>query len=657
MFNSSCRFSSVWIALFCMYHSAIFAEDVSMKSAPYGSWQSPISAQNVAEGAAKFSEVKLIDRQIYWLESRPSAGGRTTLMKWSAQEGEKELLSQEYNVRSRVHEYGGGALLIAGEKIYFINDQDQQVHCLDQVGNIRKVTSLETCRFADGYANAAGTELYYVMEKHGGSVENSIVKVDPSSGVVQTIASGNDFYSNPRISPDGRQLAYLTWNHPNMPWDGSELWVIDLQSKKQRLVAGGLKESIADPKWSADGKLYFISDRLNWWNIYREKDSKPVCAIEGECALPQWIFGGSLMGFSNEGIFCSYVKNGSHKFAKITSKGTYQIIDLPYTTVSKIEVEDDQVAMIASSPNEPSSIILYNLSNGATTIVKKSRSKSLDQGYLSQPKAIEFPTTDGYTAHAFYYPPTNPNFRGMADEKPPLLVQSHGGPTWHTSPGYSLETLFWTSRGFAVITVNYGGSTGYGRKYRDRLKDNWGIVDVDDCTNAALYCVKKGLADPKRLAIEGGSAGGYTTLAALAFRDVFQVGADYFGVSDLERLTLDTHKFESRYLDQLLGPYPEKKAVYIERSPIHSAGKIHCPIIIFQGAEDAVVPPSQSEMMFNSLKERKIPTAYLLFQGEQHGFRKAENVERSLEAQLYFFSKVLNFPLNETIKPIQIDNL
>jgi len=355
------------------------------------------------------------------------------------------------------------------------------------------------------------------------------------------------------------------------------------------------------------------------------------------------------------GIVASYATMGTNHFAKLEN-GAWKPIDLPYTGVTTMSAEGSELVMLATSASQPSSVIHYDLKNGKITTIKSSLSYAPDPAYISQPKSIEYPTTDNKTAFAFYYPPCNPAFQGLPNEKPPLLVMSHGGPTAHLTPSFNLEILFWTSRGFAVTVVNYGGSTGYGREYRDRLKGTWGIVDVDDCCNAALYCAKQGLADRNRLTIEGGSAGGYTTLAVLAYRDVFCVGADYFGVSDLVGLATFTHKFEGRYLDQLVGPYPEMKDLYIERSPIYNADKIKCPVIIFQGAEDAVVPPAQSETMYNSLVERKIPTAYLLFPGEQHGFRKAENVARSLEAQLYFFSKVLKFPLSEKIEPVEIVN-
>lgn len=650
-------FKYVVPALLCMSFLT-HVEGTEMKTAPYGSWESPISAQMQGSEYLRLSEAKLAKGTVYWLEGRPTEGGRVALMAWNKQSGQRELLPKTFSVRDRVNEYGGGALLIGKTNIYFVHDGDQQVYALSPDGKatdgkIRQITSREKGRFADGSENPIDGSLFYVMEEHKEGTVNSIVQIDPQSGEIETMVFGNDFYSNPRISPDGKQLAYVTWNDPNMPWDGTELWVMDLATKKQRKIVGGLSESIANPQWSSDGTLYYVSDRNNWWNLYSEKQA--FAPVSGEFTPPQWVFGTSWVDFSDEGIVATYAKMGANCFA-IKKNDAWEEIDLPYTWVVTLSAEGSKMAMIASSPNQPSSVIHYDLKTGQTTKIKSALVHVPEPDFISKPKTIEFPTTGGKTAHGFYFPPCNPNYQGLPGEKPPLLVMSHGGPTAHLPPSLNMNILFWTSRGFAVVVVNYGGSTGYGREYRERLKENWGIVDVDDCCNAALYCAEQGLADRDRLTIEGASAGGYTTLAVLAFRDVFKVGADYFGVSDLEALATFTHKFEGRYLDGLVGPYPEKKNLYIERSPLYHVDKISCPVIIFQGDEDAIVPPSQSEMMYKSLVERKIPTAYLLFEGEQHGFRKAKNVARSLEAQLYFFSKVLGFPLGETIEPVQIIN-
>ena len=641
-----------WFLFLCI----VKLSAVEIQRIPYGSWDSPISAEKVAGGEVRFNEIKLIEGDVYWLEERPAEEGRIALMRWSQANGEEELLPKEYSVRTRVHEYGCGAMLVDGSSIYFVRDQDQQIYQFCACGTILPVTDRPNCRFADGCAHPEEDRLYYVMEVHGDAVANSIVGIDASNGDMETIASGRDFYSNPRISPDGRQLAYVAWDHPNMPWDGTDLYVVDLETKQTTcIVAGGETESVVNPQWAPDGELYYISDRTGFWNLYRQ--GSPVWSVEADLAFPQWYFGESWVGFCEKGIFSTFSKKGTNEFATLDFTGKPTPVSLPYTYVSSLSSEKKQVAMIACSPTDPFSIVLYDFESGSTTVLKGSKKERVEEGYISRPRAIEFPTAGGLTAHAFYYPPCHPRYGGLCGEKPPLIVLSHGGPTAHNSPMFKMDYLYWTSRGVALLDVNYGGSSGYGRAYRERLNGQWGIVDVDDCVNGALYCAAKGLADGKRLAIEGGSAGGFTTLAALAFRNVFKAGADYFGVSDLERLTLDTHKFESRYLESLVAPYPERKDLFIERSPIHSVEKIQCPIIIFQGAEDAIVPPNQSESMYKSLCARGIPTAYFLYEGEQHGFRKSDNIRKSLEAELYFFSKVLGFPISDSIEPIAIDHL
>ena len=552
------------IALSTLSITALFAvENVQpttiVQEAPYGSWPSPITAEAATRGMVIFSEVQMVAEKLYWLEGRPEEDGRVALVSWSLLEGERDLLPQTCSLRTKVYEYGGGVFIRADERLYFVDSSDQQIHSIGPDATLAQVTFCPEARFADGSAHPDGLSLFYLMEELGEvGVVHSIVQVDLVNGGVTKLAYGNDFYSSPHISPDGQQLAYLTWNQPNMPWDGTELWVYNLLSGESRLVAGGLLESITDPKWSEDNQLIYISDRSNWWNLYREGNPNSIWAVEGEWALPQWWMARSLVGFSSDGMAGSYVQNGLHAFAKISSSGEVEQLHLPYSCIKSLSVEGSLMAMIASSPSDPSSIVLYDLSTGELKVVKSACKERFDESLISQPIAMEFPTAGGRTAHGFYYPPCNPHFRGAPGEKPPLLVHAHGGPTAHFSPLYSPNILYWTSRGFAVMVVNYGGSTGYGRAYRDRLKGEWGVVDVDDCTHAALYCVERGLADMDRLAIEGGSAGGFTTLAALAFRNIFDVGADHFGVSDMVTMNFDTHKFEARYQDYLVGSYPRR---------------------------------------------------------------------------------------------------
>jgi dipeptidyl aminopeptidase/acylaminoacyl peptidase len=493
------------------------------------------------------------------------------------------------------------------------------------------------------------------------------VRMDGDEDGGQVLVSGNNFYASPRLSPDGARLSWLTWNHPNMPWDGCELWaaavLADGTLGRAELVAGGLDESIFQPQWSPDGVLHFASDRTGWWNLYRQRADRvrveQLTDMPAEFGLPQWVFGMSTYAFASaERIICAYTRDGVWHLASLdTRTKALMPFDLPYTEVSDLCVGAGAVVFTAASPSQSDAVVRLDLGAGQVTVLRRSSDVAIDAGYLSTPQSIEFPTEGGLTAHGIFYPPTNRDFVAPSGERPPLLVLSHGGPTGATSTSLSLGTQYWTSRGFAVLDVNYGGSTGYGRAYRQRLDDAWGVVDVDDCVNGARYLVAQGLADESRLAIRGGSAGGYTTLAALTFRDVFRAGASHFGVSDLEALATDTHKFESRYLDRLVGPYPARRDLYIARSPIHFTDRLSTPIILLQGLEDKVVPPSQAEKMFAAVKAKGLPVAYVPFEGEQHGFRKAENIKRAMEAELYFYSRIFRFDLADPVEPVKIENL
>jgi dipeptidyl aminopeptidase/acylaminoacyl peptidase len=481
----------------------------------------------------------------------------------------------------------------------------------------------------------------------------------------RVLVSGNDFYSSPRLSPDKSQLAWLTWNHPNMPWDGCELWVAEVAAdgslSAARKIAGDREESIFQPEWSPDGILHFVSDRTGWWNLYRWRDERmeSLCEMAAEFGEPQWVFGMSGYTFvSDNRIACVYHERDGWRLATIDSR-THRLetIPTPYTDLYGLRASGSRLVFHAGSPTEPPAIVELDLTTRATSVLKRSAHLAIDPGYLASPQAIEFPTTHGQTAHAFFYPPRNRDFTAPPGERPPLLVMSHGGPTSAAGGTLDLEIQYWTSRGLAVLDVNYGGSTGYGRAYRERLNGQWGVVDVDDCVNGARYLVALGQADGKRLAIRGGSAGGYTTLCALTFRDTFRAGASHYGISDLETMAKETHKFESRYLDRLVGPYPERRDLYRERSPIHFADRLLSPVIFFQGLEDKVVLPDQAEVMVEALRKRGVPVAYLPFEGEQHGFRRAENIKRAFDAELYFYSRILDFELPDPLEPIQIDNL
>jgi dipeptidyl aminopeptidase/acylaminoacyl peptidase len=450
-----------------------------------------------------------------------------------------------------------------------------------------------------------------------------------------------------------------------MPWDGTELWVGKLNDNgsltEKEKIAGGSDESIFQPEWSPEGILNFVSDCTGWWNIYRWSKNKvePLCPMAAEFGQPQWVFGASLYGFASERrIICTYFEDGCDFLAALnTETKTLDRFDLPFSTVSQVRCAGDRVVFIGASPTASTSLVSLNLTTHEFKVLRRSRESQVDAGYLSVPRPIEFPTERGLTAHGYFYAPQNRDHTAPKTEKPPLLVMSHGGPTSSSSASLKYSIQYWTSRGIAVLDVNYGGSSGYGRAYRERLNGQWGIIDVDDCVNGARYLAQRGEVDGNRLAIRGGSAGGYTTLCALTFRDVFKAGASHYGIGDLEALARDTHKFESRYLDRLIGPYPERRDLYVERSPIHFTDRLNCAMILFQGLEDKIVPPNQAEKMVEAVRAKKLPVAYLAFEGEQHGFRKAENIKRVLEAELYFYSKVFGFELAEPVEPVEIENL
>lgn len=432
--------------------------------------------------------------------------------------------------------------------------------------------------------------------------------------------------------------------------------------KNEMRVAGGPNESIFQPEWSPDGHcVLFISDRTGWWNLYRWRDGRveSLCAMEADFGRPQWIFGMSTYAFaSSDCIICTYSQQGSWHLASLdTKRRKLEPIETPYTELSSLRIAAGKAVFVAGSPTESTSVVQMDLATRRPEVLRRSSHVAIDPGYLSMPQAIEFPTEEGLTAHAFFYPPRNRDYVAPSSERPPLLVISHGGPTSATVSTLSLGIQYWTSRGFAVLDVNYGGSSGYGRAYRERLNDQWGVVDVDDCVNGARHLVERGLVDGKRLAIRGGSAGGYTTLCALAFRKVFTAGASHFGLSDLEAALKETHKFESRYSFRLIGPYPERRDLYRERSPIHYVEELSCPVIFFQGLEDKIVLPNQAELMVDALRAKGLPVAYLAFAGEGHGFRRAENIKRTLEAELYFYARVYGFELADAVEPVTIENL
>ncbi|MCY7322802.1 MAG: S9 family peptidase, partial [Phormidesmis sp. CAN_BIN36] len=616
-------------------------------------------------------QIKLDRQDIYWSESRPTEGGRNVIMHRLQEGTTTEKTPHPFNARTRVHEYGGGAFLAADGVVYFSNFSDQRLYRQSGDAAPLPLTSAESLRYADAVSDRAHDRLICVREDHrvaDREAVNTIVSIPLNeTEAEQTIlASGNDFYASPRLSPDGSYLSWISWNHPNMPWDGTDLWVAHVQSdgslSDPQHIAGGKQESIFQPEWSPDGVLCFVSDRTGWWNFDRwqpQGEVESVLTLEAEFGLPQWVFGMSTYGFAaSDRILCTYTQNGISYLA-ILDLTTRELVtlDCPYTSIAGLQVNQGQAAFMGGSATQPSAIVQFDLTAQTFNVLQRASELTIDTSYLSAPEAIEFPTENGLTAYALYYAPKNRDYTAPNGELPPLLVKSHGGPTASTSASLSLGIQYWTSRGFAVLDVNYGGSTGYGRAYRQRLNNQWGIVDVDDCANGAKYLTAQGKVDGDRLVIAGGSAGGYTTLCALTFRNTFKAGASYYGVSDLKALAEDTHKFESRYLDSLIGAYPEQKDLYDQRSPISAVDRLACPVIFFQGDEDKIVPPNQAEMMVNALRDKGIPVAYVLFEGEQHGFRKAENIKRSLDGEFYFYSRVFNFYPAEHIDAVTIDNL
>jgi len=642
-----------------------------VRTAPYGSWKSPVTADLIVKESVGLSQVKVEGDNIYWIEGRPSEAGRQVIVRQTPDGARVDINPPPFNARTRVHEYGGGDYVAHQGVVYFSNYADQQLYKQEGTSGPQLLTvecADDRVRYADAVVDNGRNRLICVCEDHrqkDREAQNYLVAVSLSDGTSTTLVSGNDFYSSPRVSPDGTRLAWLTWNHPNMPWDGCELWAGDITADgsiaNAKLVAGGLRESIFQPEWSPDGVLHFVSDRTGWWNIYRAKKNgiENLCEMQAEFGAPQWVFGLSTYAFeSPDRIVCAFVENGIWGLGTIETRSKkFTRIKTDLTEVSFVCALPGRAVFRAGSATRPFSILAMDLETHEIEVLRRANEVEIDPGYISEPKPIEFPTENGRKAHGFYYAPQNKDFAGPANERPLLLVKSHGGPTSAAIGVLMLSIQYWTSRGIAVLDVNYGGSTGYGRAYRERLNRNWGIVDVDDCVNGARFLVKRGDADANRSMIDGGSAGGYTTLCALTFRDYFKAGASYFGVSDLEALELDTHKFESRYSDGLIGPYPERRDLYTERSPIHFTENLSCPVIFFQGLEDKVVPPNQAELMVEALRKKGLPVAYVPFEGEQHGFRRAENIKRSLDGELYFYSRVFRFELADEVEPLTIENL
>lgn len=642
----------------------------NMKAAPFGSWESPITTDLIVSGGASFTGLAIDGDDIYWIEMRPSEGGRNVIVRRASDGSVNDVTPAGYNARNSVHEYGGGAMMVNSGSILFSNFDDQKLYIQNLGEEPRSLTPGSHLRFADGVIDRDRRLVFCIREDHSGDGEaiNTLVKIDiENGGAGEVIAEGNDFYAAPRLSPDANKLAWITWNHPFMPWHGTELWIANVNTDglldQMRHIAGGVGESILRPKWSPDNHLYFVSDKTGWSNLYRWRDEtiEELWRTEAEFAGSSMSLVDCEYGFeSARKIICAYNTLGIWQIARLDTESLeVESLEVPFHDVSRLglHVDSNKAVFCAGSPTQGLSIVQLDLSSRSVSKVDESKNVKVSEEYFSIPESIEFPTDNCLTAYAFYYPPKNPKFHGLPKEKPPLLVISHGGPTGATSSTLRLEIQYWTSRGIAVVDVNYGGSIGYGRSYRERLDGQWGVVDVNDCVNVTKYLSERGDVDNDRLMIRGGSAGGYTTLAALAFTDVFNAGASYYGLSELETFVYDTHKFESRYLESLIGPYPRAKDLYYRRSPINYVDNLSCPLILFQGLEDKVVPPNQAELMLEALRSKGLPVAYVPFEGEQHGFRKAENIKRSLDAELYFYSQVFGFDIADQVEPVNIENL
>ena len=618
-----------------------------------GTWLSPITAARVAAGVRPVSAPRIVGDRVLWLQSLPEEGGRMAVATAGGDGAGRIVTPAPFNVRSRVHEYGGGAYAAAGDTIWFSHHADNLVYAQAGAAAPVAITADGAQRHADLELDARHHRLIAVREQHGGDGEarNTIVGLNLDGSGSATLVAGADFYASARVSPEGRRLAWLSWNHPNMPWQGTELWLAAIADDgtltHARCVAGGPDESLCQPVWSPDGRLYVVSDRSGFWNLYRLAVGglAPVLPMDAEFGLPQWVFAQSSYGFAGPGeIIATCRENAISRLLRIDVRtGTATTLPTPFDDIAELRVGDGFAVVEAGAPTLPTCIAAIALAGGAVTVLARSTDDVPDASLLSVPRAISFASADGRTAHAFHYPPRNAGFAMPAGERPPLIVIGHGGPTSMATNTLKLATQFWTSRGFAVLDVNYGGSTGFGRAYRQLLSGQWGVVDVQDCIAGARHLVEVGLADGERLAIRGGSAGGYTTLAALAFHDVFKAGASYYGVGDLRALDADTHKFESRYTTDLLAPMPERERLYAERSPIHAADRLSCPVIFFQGMDDKVVPPAQASTMVAALRTQGIAVAHLEFEGEGHGFRHKETMQRALEAELSFYGQVFGF--------------
>jgi dipeptidyl aminopeptidase/acylaminoacyl peptidase len=639
-------------------------------AAPFGAWASPFKIERLTDRVVFLSEARGIGGVRWWLEGRPDESGRQVLVRRETDGTLTRMTPQGFNARSRVHEYGGAATLISGDLVVVSDFVTGRLNRVVAPERLEPLTPEKAWRYADAIHDAAHNRLIAVREDHEdamvashGEWNNDLVAIDLATGDVAVLAAGADFYAAPRLSPDGGALAWLEWNHPNMPWDGTELHLAAVAADgslgRSRIVAGSKSDWIAQPRWSPDGVLHFVAEPEGWMNLCRIAGGRmeAVTSMEAEFAGPDWQFGNTAFAFMDDGDILAIARSGGRDhLVKVDHEGFLEPIDLPYSEIASLSIDGDHVIMRVAGPNQPASVIELGL-DGSLAVLRQATPTVPDREDVSIASHIEFPTAGGKTAYGNFYPPTNRSFVGPAGELPPLIVTSHGGPTAEAFSGFATGIQLFTSRGYAVLDVDYGGSTGYGKEYRKRLELQWGIVDVEDCVAGARYLAEQGLVDGDRLAIRGGSASGYTTLAALAFTDEFDAGCTYYGIGDLRAFVKDTHKFESRYLESLVGPWPEAKQVYLDRSPSLHAENITAPVLVQQGAEDKIVPQSEAERIVDALFERRVPHAYLLYPGEDHGFRGHEAIIRSFGAELSFYAQVFGFEPADDIEPLEIQFL
>jgi dipeptidyl aminopeptidase/acylaminoacyl peptidase len=643
--------------------------DGQRRTAAYGTWASPCPIDLLVAGRVSLADTRFDGPDaVVWIESRPEDGGRQTLVRWTQADGARDISPDGMNVRSRVHEYGGAPSLVVGDLVVVSDFETGRLHRVAPDRTTEPLTPATEWRFADLEPDLTRNRLIAVREDHtgGGEAVNTIVSVPlDGSAEVRVLAAGRTFYAAPRLSPDGSQLAFLAWDHPNLPWDGTELFVASVEAdgrlaEPPTLVAGSPSDWIAQPRWSPDGVLHFVAEPSGWMNLQRWHDGRveAVTDEQAEFAFADWQFGYRNYAFAEDGAIVAIARSaGRDRLYRIPPAGPLETIAIPYTELASLDVQGNRAVLEAAGPTSFNSVIVVDLGDASHRVLRTSSTATIDPADVSVAETVEFPTTGGRTAFGLFYRPANTRFEGPAGERPPLMVTSHGGPTAQAFGGLTMTVQLFTSRGFAVLDVDYGGSTGYGRDYRRRLEGEWGIVDVDDCVAGARFLAARGDVDGDRLAVRGGSASGYTTLCALAFRDDFSAGISYFGIGDLLAFARETHKFESRYLDRLLGPLPQAEQLYRERSPNNYAEQITCPVLILQGKEDKIVPLAEAERIVDALWERRIPHGYIAFDGEDHGFRQAASITRSFEAELSFLAQVFGFEPADELEPIRVEGL